>query len=52
MEMLRRHHYLDNRARVHLLAALFPLEKVETVYQYVFESILKEKVSSLPVAEK
>jgi hypothetical protein len=53
MQMLKRQQNLwDNRGRVHLLAALFPMEKVETVYQYVFESILKEKISSLPVVEK
>jgi hypothetical protein len=48
----RYHHHGDNRARVHLLAALFPMEKLSEVYQYVFENILKEKVSALPVVEK
>jgi len=48
---LHRNHW-DNRAQVHLLAALFPCEKIENVYQHVFEKILKEKVSSLPVVEK
>jgi hypothetical protein len=53
MDMLwmNRNHW-DNRAQVHLLAALFPCEKIEKVYQHVFERILKEKVSSLPVVEK
>lgn len=40
------------RAQVHMLVALFPMEKIEDVYQYVFETILNEKVSSLPVVEK
>jgi hypothetical protein len=53
MDMLWVHrNHPDNRARVHLLAALFPLEKVEAVYKYVFESILRESVSSLPVVER
>jgi hypothetical protein len=53
MDVLSRHrHQLANQGQVHLLAALFPLEKIEDVYRYVFEGILKEKISSLPVVEK
>jgi hypothetical protein len=52
-QYLRRHQNgWDNRFRVQLLAALFPMEKIEDVYQYVFETILNEKVSSLPVVQK
>jgi hypothetical protein len=50
--ILERQRNLDNRARIHLLVALFPLVKVEDVYRYVFEDILKEKISALPVDEK
>jgi hypothetical protein len=54
MEALLRHQHFNengNQAHVHLLAAVFPLEKIADVYQYVFECILGEKISSLPVAE-
>ena len=44
-------HRIENRGKVHLLLALFPMVKVEDVYKYVFEQILKEKVSALPVVE-
>lgn len=52
MQVLDGHQHIGNAGRVHLLVALFPQEKVEDVYKYVFESILKERVSSLPVVEK
>jgi hypothetical protein len=42
---------LDNRAKAHLLLTNYPLVKVEQVYKYVFENILNEKVSTLPVAQ-
>jgi hypothetical protein len=45
------HMGLDNQFQVHLLAAMYPLEKIEDIYQYVFESILGEKISSLPVSQ-
>jgi hypothetical protein len=51
-KVLDYHRNQENRARVHLLLALFPLAKVGEVYQYVFEDILKEKLSALPVEEK
>jgi hypothetical protein len=46
-----RHRGLDNRAQIHVLLAHYPLVKVEQVYKYVFEKILNEKVSTLPVAQ-
>lgn len=52
LQVLEKHQHIGNAGRVHLLVALFPQEKVEDVYKYVFESILKERVSSLPVVEK
>jgi hypothetical protein len=52
LQVLHSHQHIGNAGRVHLLVALFPQEKIEDVYEYVFESILKEKVSSLPVVEK
>ncbi len=52
-QFLRRHQNgWATKAQVQMLAALFPMEKIEDVYQYVFETILNEKVSSLPVVEK
>ena len=42
---------LDNPGKVHLLLANYPLVKVERVYKYVFERVLGEKVSTLPVAQ-
>jgi hypothetical protein len=42
---------LDNRAQMHVLLANYPLVKVEQVYKYVFEKVLNEKVSTLPVAQ-
>jgi hypothetical protein len=52
-QFLRRHQNgWAAKPQVHLLNALFPMEKIEDVYQYVFETILNEKVSSLPVVEK
>ncbi len=38
--------------RVHLLLTLYPLADVEQIYQPVFEKLLGEKVSTLPVALK
>jgi len=52
LQVLETHMHIGNAGRVHLLAALFPQEKVEDVYKYVFERILNERVSSLPVVEK
>jgi hypothetical protein len=52
MQILEYHQRLDNRGRIHLLLGLFPLAKVGDIYTYVFESILKEKISSLPLVEE
>lgn len=50
--ILYHHRDLDPQGHVHVLLTLFTMEKVEAVYTYVFQSILNEKVSSLPVVEK
>jgi hypothetical protein len=41
---------LSQQGQVHLLLALYPMVKIEKVYTVVFEKILREKVSTLPVA--
>ena len=41
----------DRQAQVHLLLASYPLVKIDQVYRLVFERILRERVSTLPVAE-
>jgi hypothetical protein len=38
--------------KIHLLLALYPLVDIEQVYEGIFEKILGEKVSTLPVAQK
>jgi hypothetical protein len=43
---------LTNQGRVHLLLAAFPLARLEQVYEAVFEKILGEEVSTLPVTVK
>lgn len=40
---------LNNQGQVHLLLASFPLVKIDKVYRVVFEKILGEKISTLPV---
>ena len=40
---------LSNQGKVHLLLAIFPLAKLEQIYIPVFEKVLNEKVSTLPV---
>ncbi len=40
---------LDNQGKIHLLLAQQPLAKLPQIYKYVFEKILNEKVSTLPV---
>jgi hypothetical protein len=42
---------LGTQGRVHLLLTAFPLVKIEQVYTLVFEKVLGEKVSTLPVQE-
>jgi hypothetical protein len=49
---LRQKKGISSQALVHLLLAAFPLAKIDQAYQVVFESILGEKVSTLPVAVK
>jgi hypothetical protein len=41
----------DRPAQVHLLLATYPLVKTDQIYRLVFERILRERVSTLPVAE-
>jgi hypothetical protein len=41
----------NRQARVHWLLALFPLVPIDQIYPVVFEKILGEKVSTLPVIE-
>lgn len=43
---------LGNQGKVHLLLAYFPLPRIQKLYTTVFEDVLKEKVSTLPVATK
>ncbi|MBL8797810.1 MAG: hypothetical protein JNM56_28185 [Planctomycetia bacterium] len=47
------HHHqgLGNQTQVHLIMANYPLVKVQEVYKYVFERILNERVSNLPVVQ-
>jgi hypothetical protein len=40
-----------NQQQVHTLLAYSPLIKIENVYKYVFEKILNERVSTLPVEQ-
>lgn len=43
---------LGNQGQVHALLAYYPLPKLSQLYTIVFEDILKEKVSTLPVVTK
>ncbi len=47
----RRGQTLDRQGRVHQLLAAQPVPKLQAVYRTVFEDILGEKVSVLPVAD-
>ncbi len=42
---------LGTQGRVHQLLAAYPLAKVEEIYKVVFENVLGEPVSTLPVVE-
>jgi hypothetical protein len=42
---------LDNQGKVQLILSYYPLVKIEQVYKYVFERILNERVSTLPVVQ-
>jgi hypothetical protein len=41
----------DQPSRVHLLLTLFPMVKIEQAYSLVFEKIVGERVSTIPVVE-
>jgi hypothetical protein len=43
---------LSKQGQVHALLAYYPLPRIQQLYQIVFEEVLKEKVSTLPVATK
>ena len=43
---------LGNQAKVHILLAAYPLPRLSQLYPIVFEDILKEKLSSLPVQSR
>jgi hypothetical protein len=43
---------LAKQGRVHLLLAANPLVKIDKIYDVIFEQILGEKISTLPVVEK
>ena len=43
---------LGTQGQVHLLLAYYPLPRLEQVYPLVFEGILKEKLSTLPVQSR
>ena len=40
------------KGQVHTLLAYYPLPKLQQLYPIVFEDVLREKVSTLPVATK
>jgi hypothetical protein len=42
---------LKQQDQVHLLLALYPLVKIDLAYKVVYEKILNEKISTLPVQE-
>jgi len=46
------HEALDNQGRAHLLLAQYPMAKIQDIYRIVFEKILNEKVSTLPVKDR
>jgi len=43
---------LGNQGQVHALLAYYPLPKIQQLYTIVFEDILKEQVTTLPVITK
>ena len=49
-ELFDQNWQLNGAGKVHLLLAVAPLARIDQVYQGVFEKILNEKVSTLPVA--
>lgn len=45
------HNNLGTQTQVHLIMANYPLIKVQEVYKYVFERVLNERISTLPVVQ-
>ena len=43
---------LGTQGQVHALLAYYPLPKIQQLYPIVFEEVLKEKLSTLPVVLK
>ncbi len=43
---------LGNQGQVHALLAYYPVPKIQQLYTIVFEDVLKEQVSTLPVVTK
>jgi hypothetical protein len=42
---------LSNQGKAHYLLTAYPLPKVESVYKFVFERILNEKITTQPVVQ-
>ena len=42
---------LDNVGKVNLLLATYPLPRLEQIYRFVFEKVLNEKLSTVPVVK-
>jgi hypothetical protein len=45
------HGALDKQGQVHQLLAQYPMAKIQDIYRTVFEKVLNEKISTLPVQE-
>jgi hypothetical protein len=43
---------LNNPGRIHMLLALYPMLRIEEAYRQIFERVLNEKLSSLPVVQR
>lgn len=43
---------LDNQGKIHLLLGNYPLPRVQQIYSLVFERILNERLSTVPVVQK
>ncbi len=50
-DRLDRHLRGNPGGRVHLLLATYPLSKIEQIYGVIFEKILGQKITTLPVKE-
>ena len=42
---------LDTQGKVHWLLAMYPLPRIQDIYRLVFEMILNEKLSTVPVKD-